>query len=129
MSQASTSEVAVDVPADYTEDNDLKPHVSEQIRAEARKETSIKKLSKFLSFLPGMKKKNEPNESEAPVFSIPEGSTDKEIIAQMRSEMERISMDKKRLESKVERLTTCPICDEKVIFPFSRSQKIQIEDA
>jgi len=115
MSQASTSEVAVDVPADYTEDNDLKPHVSEQIRAEARKETSIKKLSKFLSFLPGMKKKNEPNESEAiiPVFSIPEGSTDKEIIAQMRSEMERISMDKKRLESKVERLTTCPICDEK----------------
>ena len=115
--QASTSEVAVDVPTDYTEDNEIKPHVAEQIQAEARKETSIKKLSKFLSFLPGMKKKNEREEAEniIPVFSIPEGSTDKEIIARMRSEMERISLDKKRLESKVERLTTCPICDEKVI--------------
>ena len=116
-SAASKSELAVDVPADYTENNDLKPHVSGQIRAEARKETSIKKLSKFLSFLPGMKKKSEREENEniIPVFSIPEGSTDKEIIAQMRLEMERISLDKKRLESKVERLTTCPICDEKVI--------------
>lgn len=115
-SQASTSEVAVDVPADYSEDNE-KPHVAEQIQAEARKETSIKKLSRFLSFLPGMKKKNEREEAEniIPVFSIPEGSTDKEIIARMRSEMERISLDKKRLESKIERLTTCPICDEKVI--------------
>ena len=114
ISQASTSEVAVDVPADYNDE--IKPHVSEQIRAEARKETSIKKLSKFLSFLPGMKKKNEREEAEniIPVFSIPEGSTDKEIIAQMRAEMERISLDKKRLESKVERLTTSPICDEKV---------------
>ena len=33
----------------------------------------------------------------------------------MRSEIERISLNNERLESKVERFTTCPICDEEVI--------------
>ena len=65
-----------------------------------------------------LSKEDDQEEAEniTPVFSIPEGSSDKEIIARMRSEMERISLDKKRLESKIERLTTCPICDEKVIY-------------
>ena len=74
-------------------------------------------IRRLASLFSGKKTKKTGKEKANPVVSVPKGDTDQEIIQKFKQEMEKLMIEKQHLETKLERMTTCPICNE-MVFTF-----------
>ena len=109
-STSSSTEVPVDVPEtleSVEEDTEI-VHFDSDDKPESR--ALIKRLYSFLSM-----KKNTKKITRKPIVNIPTGDTDQDTIQNYKYELEKLMIEKQTLENKLERLTTCPICNEMVI--------------